>query len=112
MEREIRDEKLRENIREVVNHNFYGIDFNPFLTEVAQMNMVMHGDGSSNMLHADSLENPKEWKTDVREKIKFGEFDIVVTNPPFAANVPINKSDVLEQCPYMPLVLKNPSIFQ
>jgi type I restriction enzyme M protein len=97
MEREIRDEKLRENIREVVNHNFYGIDFNPFLTEVAQMNMVMHGDGSSNMLHADSLENPKEWKTDVREKIKFGEFDIVVTNPPFGANVPINKSDVLEQ---------------
>ena len=41
--------------------NFYGIDFNPFLVKVAQMNMVMHGDGSSNIVNANSLEDISKW---------------------------------------------------
>jgi len=90
-------DQLRDLVREVSNTNFYGIDFNPFLVKVAQMNMVMHGDGSSNIEHANSLENPDNWNEKVREKVKFGEFDIVVTNPPFGTKAMIDNPDILSQ---------------
>jgi len=90
-------DQLRDLVREVSNTNFYGIDFNPFLVKVAQMNMVMHGDGSSNIEHANSLENPDNWNEKVREKVKFGEFDIVVTNPPFGTKAMIDNPDILTQ---------------
>jgi len=65
-------DQLREAVRGIAENNLYGIDFNPFLVKVAQMNMVMHGDGSANMMHANSLEHPANWSDDVLIKI-FGE---------------------------------------
>lgn len=65
-------DQLRDAVRGVAENNLYGIDFNPFLVKVAQMNMVMHGDGSANMMHANSLEHPANWSDDVLIKI-FGE---------------------------------------
>jgi len=49
LKRGIRYDQLRDSLREVSDTNFFGIDFNPFLAKVAQMNMVMNGDGSSNI---------------------------------------------------------------
>lgn len=40
---------------------------------IAKMNMILFGDGSSNVVREDSLGNPKR-----------GAFDIVVTNPPYS----------------------------
>jgi len=70
LKRGIPESQLRNTIREIANNNFYGIDFNPFLVKVAQMNMFMHGDGSSNIFHANSLENPAKWPQNVKEKNK------------------------------------------
>lgn len=89
--------QLRDLIRDVVNANFYGIDFNPFLVKVAQMNMVMHGDGSANIVHADSLRDPANWNYFTEGKIKLGEFDLVITNPPFGTQAGISEPDVLSQ---------------
>ena len=89
--------QLRDNLKDIASQNLYGIDINPFLVKVAQMNMVMHGDGSSNVYHANSLENPKKWKVDAQKALKFGTFDIVLTNPPFGANIKIDDSDILDQ---------------
>jgi type I restriction enzyme M protein len=97
LKRGFRYDQLRDLIREVADTNFYGIDFNPFLVKVAQMNMVMHGDGSSNIEHANSLENPQNWNRETREKIKFEDFDIVVTNPPFGTKAVIDNPDILNQ---------------
>lgn len=90
-------DQLRDLVKEVANANFYGIDFNPFLVKVAQMNMVMHGDGSANIVHANSLEDPNNWNDEAREKIKLGEFDLVVTNPPFGTKAVIDNPDILSQ---------------
>jgi type I restriction enzyme M protein len=90
-------DQLRDLVRDVANANFYGIDFNPFLVKVAQMNMVMHGDGSANIVHANSLEDPSNWNSEAKEKIKFGEFDLVVTNPPFGTKAIIDNPDILSQ---------------
>ncbi len=97
LNRGFRYDQLRDLVREVADANFYGIDFNPFLVKVAQMNMVMHGDGSANIVHANSLENPPNWNSEAREKIKFGEFDLVVTNPPFGTKAVIDNPDILSQ---------------
>jgi len=97
LNRGFRYDQLRELVRDVANANFYGVDFNPFLVKVAQMNMVMHGDGSANIVHANSLDNPANWNSEAREKIKFGEFDLVVTNPPFGTKSLIDNPDILSQ---------------
>lgn len=96
LERGTKQELIMDLVREISDANFFGIDFNPLLVRVSQMNMVMHGDGSSNMLHANSLEKSLNWSEDVKEKIKFGEFDIVITNPPFGSKIPIEPT-ILEQ---------------
>jgi type I restriction enzyme M protein len=81
----------------VANTNFFGIDFNPFLVKVAQMNMVMHGDGSSNIVHANSLEAPSNWNDEAKRKVHLEDLDIVVTNPPFGTKAVIDNPDILEQ---------------
>ena len=62
-------DELRDAVRGIAESNLFGIDFNPFLVKVAQMNMVMHGDGSSNMVHANSLEHPANWSDKTLETL-------------------------------------------
>ena len=90
-------DQLRDAVKEVSNTNFHGIDFNPFLVKVSQMNMVMHGDGSSNIVHANSLEKSENWNEEAQKLVHLGEFDIVVTNPPFGTKAVIDNPDILEQ---------------
>ncbi len=97
LNRGVKYDQLRDLVRDVANANFYGIDFNPFLVRVAQMNMVMHGDGSANIVHANSLEDPSNWNSEAKDKIKFGEFDLVVTNPPFGTKAVVDNPDILSQ---------------
>jgi type I restriction enzyme M protein len=126
MNRGYQYDKLRKLIREIADTNLFGIDFNPFLVKVAQMNMVMHGNGSANIVHANSLEHPSLWPDEVLFKFfkneidkhggvdKFrkylallqkpeeiekvlSQFDIVVTNPPFGTKAVIDDPDILSQ---------------
>lgn len=86
------DEAFRRTygrLRDVCNANLFGIDLNPALVRACQMNVIMHGgeqeDGSYNIFAADSLKPSSEWEAPIRDKIKLGSFDIVLTNPPFGA---------------------------
>lgn len=65
----------------------YGIEINSQLARVSMMNMIIHEDGHTNIENADSLDNPEIWK---RQKIReyFGrKFTVLLTNPPFGADV-------------------------
>ena len=88
-------------LREIASSHLFGIDFNPVLVQAAQMNLVMHGDGSTNVFHANSLLRPGEWpnddKNNVRARICLGQFDAILTNPPFGSNIPIDDPHILEQ---------------
>src|SRR5262249_37330372 len=81
--------------------NLVGIDFNPVLVRAAQMNLVMHGDGSTNVFHANSLLPPGEWPSeppnDVQRRVRPGTFDIILTNPPFGSKIPIDDPYILGQ---------------
>jgi type I restriction enzyme M protein len=96
-ERQIRYNEVEDSVKDVINHNFFGIDINPVLVKAAQMNMVMHGDGSSNIFHENSLDTPSNWRGEAGKGIHFGTFDIVMTNPPFGAKRPIDEARLLKQ---------------
>ncbi len=91
----------RERLRDVASRQLFGIDFNPTLARAAQMNLVMHGDGSTNVFHENSLRPPGEWsreeKNNVAGSIGFDQFDAILTNPPFGADIPIDDPHILEQ---------------
>lgn len=97
LKRGLRYDQLRDLVRDVANSNFFGIDFNPFLVKVSQMNMVMHGDGSANIVNANSLDTQSNWNDEAKRTIHLGEFDIVVTNPPFGTKAVIDNPDILGQ---------------
>ncbi|MYB19137.1 MAG: N-6 DNA methylase [Holophagales bacterium] len=74
------------------NRCLYGTDANDRMARTSKMNMIMHGDGHGGVHHHDGFLNVNG--------IFEGRFDIVLTNPPFGANVePTDKvlhSDVAE----------------
>jgi len=88
---------VRKRIREACARCLYGTDINPFLVRTAQMNLVMHGDGSTNVFRVDSTRSPGEWSDEARRKIPFGKADIVLTNPPFGSEVKIDDAHILHR---------------
>jgi len=97
LKRGFRHDQMRDLVRDVANSNFFGIDFNPFLVKVSQMNMVMHGDGSANIVNANSLDNTSNWNEEAKRQVHLGKFDIVVTNPPFGTKAVVDNPDILNQ---------------
>ena len=61
------------------NQCIYGTDANDRMARTSKMNMIMHGDGHGGVHHHDGFLNVNG--------IFEGRFDIILTNPPFGANV-------------------------
>jgi len=74
-----------------------GIDLNPGLVRAAKMNMVMNNDGAGGLWQANSLENPHSWGPGARDGVGLGTVDVVVSNPPFGANILIDDEAILNQ---------------
>ncbi len=88
---------VADRLKKYCNDHIFGIDKLPELVRAAQMNMALHGDGSSNIVWENSLLPPVEWKDDSRKKIDLGQFDVVFTNPPFGAKLPVDDPAVLDR---------------
>lgn len=99
-------------VREYAEKMLFGFDFDPDLKKAARMNMVMAGDGHSNIYNINSLAYPHGSKADVglienavKESVKlssdkrfkfeyehaYGHFDMVFTNPPFGTKVEVEQ---------------------
>ncbi|MEM1552968.1 MAG: N-6 DNA methylase [Candidatus Bathyarchaeia archaeon] len=82
-------EWMYRRLQEICRDRLFGIDINPALVRACQMNLIMHGgeaeDGAPNVFAANSLLPPSEWPEEMRQKIRLGTFDVVLTNPPFGA---------------------------
>lgn len=88
--------RVAARIKDIATQNLFGIDINPFLVRTSQMNLVMHGDGSANVFHADSLFTPGEWEnSQAAERIAHGKFDALVTNPPFGGKTIVDDPHLL-----------------
>lgn len=113
LEAKVNSDIVNEKLRDYAENMIFGFDFDPDLKKAAKMNMVMAGDGHSNIYNINSLEYPNgslpdvpkvgEYvaksvikKNDIEDCDKayaidnaFGKFDIIFTNPPFGSKVEV-----------------------
>ncbi len=92
LEKEYKDEELKEKIKHLSQKSIYGTDANPRMARVSKMNMIMHGDGHNGVHRNDGLLNVNG--------IFENRFDVILTNPPFGTQIgkthKITKDDVYE----------------
>lgn len=70
--------QLREKIRQ---RTLFGSDANAGVASTAKMNMIVAGDGHSNIIHEDSLKvSARNWS------IKTPNCDLILSNPPFGTS--------------------------
>jgi len=66
------------------NEHIFGVEINDRIARIAMMDMVIHEDGSSNIVCADAL---GPWESFPQDKVGECRFTICLTNPPFGAVV-------------------------
>ncbi|MDR0593437.1 MAG: N-6 DNA methylase [Bifidobacteriaceae bacterium] len=95
--RDAEDQVIRDRARQFLESRIVGLDFNPSLVRATKMNMVMNNDGSGGLFQANSLAPGATWPDDLRARDLFGAVDVILTNPPFGAKIPIDDPATLAQ---------------
>jgi len=107
-------EGLPRPIVEYAGNNVFGIDSSPKAVKIAKALNLIAGDGKTNIYELNSLDSPTWDDTgkaafrnmltryenraddqDNQRNFKFFDFDVLMTNPPFAG--PIGEKDILRQ---------------
>ncbi|EKO40437.1 MAG: type I restriction-modification system methyltransferase subunit [Solidesulfovibrio magneticus str. Maddingley MBC34] len=87
-------DEIIENKKDYSGECIFGMDYDRMIAKVAKAYMLIWGDGRSNIVVCDSL-NEDGWSDYVKSKYTLGEgkirklkqFDIIATNPPFAGDI-------------------------
>ena len=74
-----------------------GIEKDDFLSKVANAYLAIVGDGDSGVFCADSLDEPSRWGAEVCRGVRLGQFDVVLTNPPFGKDIKVVGQEKLAQ---------------
>jgi type I restriction enzyme M protein len=82
---------------EVATDGFRGIDKDAFLAKVCKAYMALIGDGRGGVFCANSLAQTNDWPVGLQGKARLGTFDVVITNPPFGARIPVKGHALLGQ---------------
>jgi type I restriction enzyme M protein len=82
---------------EVATDCFRGIDKDAFLSRVCKAYMALIGDGRGGVFCQNTLEPLDSWPALMRQKIKPGTFDVVLTNPPFGKKIVVKGEKLLAQ---------------
>ncbi|WP_053764656.1 N-6 DNA methylase [Leptospirillum ferriphilum] len=89
-------QRIKQEV-EVATNCFRGIDKDSFLAKVCKAYMALIGDGRGGVFCENSLLPPTEWNPVTQSKVEMGTFDVLLTNPPFGAKIPIKGSAILSQ---------------
>lgn len=113
LEAKANSDVVNERVRHYAENMIFGFDFDPDLKKAAKMNMVMAGDGHSNIYNINSLEYPNGSLPDIPKvtasvaqsvqqkgdleacdnayslENAMGKFDCIFTNPPFGSKVEV-----------------------
>ncbi|MBI5099707.1 MAG: N-6 DNA methylase [Nitrospirae bacterium] len=90
------DRRFKEKVRVAMEY-FRGADKDAFLAKVCKAYMALVGDGRGGVFCANSLTRSEDWPAAMREKINFGAFDVVLTNPPFGKKIVVKGVPILSQ---------------
>ncbi|MCS6990129.1 MAG: N-6 DNA methylase [Chloroherpetonaceae bacterium] len=74
-----------------------GIDKDAFLSRLAKIYLSLIGDRNYHVHCENSLADPQTWKPETQAVVQLGSFDVVLTNPPFGAKIPVVGDDLLKQ---------------
>ena len=66
----------------------WGFDNSPNAVQVAKLNMILNGDGKTNIIGQDSLENVDNY---------LERFDVITCNPPFGSKILEKRSSILKK---------------
>ena len=89
------EKEIHSYWHDFASKNLFGIEINEQIARVCKMNMIIHDDGHTNIISADSLDNIEK-HTKINSQFKKENFDIILTNPPFGAKVLINEKKYLK----------------
>jgi type I restriction enzyme M protein len=89
-------QRLKREV-DVASNCFRGLDKDSFLAKVCKAYMALIGDGRGGVFCENSLNPPSEWHAITQAKVNLGTFDVLLTNPPFGAKIPIKGAAVLSQ---------------
>ena len=80
--------KWRQYWHEFAVNRLFGIEVNEQISRVAKMNMIIHDDGHTNIIHNDGLKNNQTIEKENRNmNFQDGTFDLIMTNPPFGTSI-------------------------
>ncbi len=93
---------LAYTLRYLLNKNqkdyfLAGIDKDSFLARLAKIYLALIGNNNYHIFCENSLEIPSNWREKTQEIIKLGSFDLILTNPPFGAKIPVVGDELLSQ---------------
>jgi type I restriction enzyme M protein len=68
--------EIEQLTRELKEKNLWGVEHVPLVYKLSLMNMILHGDGKSQLKNDDSLSNKAQ-------ELHKGQYDVILANPPF-----------------------------
>ncbi len=83
--------------QKIKNYYLTGIDKDLFLSKLAKIYLTLLGENKYHIFCENSLEEPKKWKQETNENIQLESFDLILTNPPFGAKIPVIGESLLRQ---------------
>lgn len=91
------ERELARREQRVATDCFRGVDKDGFLAQVTKAYMALVGDGRGGIFCANSLQNPSDWPAQMSEKMGLGQFNVLVTNPPFGKQIVVKGNRLLSQ---------------
>lgn len=94
-----RREDHQRRLKAYADTHLFGADFDPFLVRATSMNVLMMTGTTGHVFHMDSLAFPESHLPGNRlaqKRAALGTMDLVLTNPPFGADIPITDPHILD----------------
>ena len=85
----------RKTSHDKKNIKIYGIDKDSYLAKICNTYLTILGSNSHSIFNENTLETTSNWDTSTQRSIKDGMFDVVITNPPFGAKIPVVGKELL-----------------
>jgi len=79
------------------NHFIAGMDKDLFLSKLAKIYLTLLDESEYHIFFFFLLEQPQKWNQKTLDFVQMGAFDLILTNPPFGAKIPVIGNDLLRQ---------------
>ena len=76
-------------LQNISNFQVIGVEKDAFLAKIARTYLTLVGNGNYPVYCENSLDDTDRWSENTKKNVQCGEFDVVLTNPPFGVKIPV-----------------------